>query len=214
MLTGSCLCGSVAYEVDAEPGAIVHCHCATCRKAHGSAFSTVTNVPRDRFRWSKGEEPSQGFQVLARQEPVLCVCDADRTSSSTPGSGTILLRMGYLDTPITARPKVHIWRSDGASSFDPKDQLPRWPEGEAPKARRSGLTARTAWLISVGAVSVCRERLGGQRVEAHPHDGGIDHLHRCVADRQPVHPWSSGPISAEACRCERASRRFPRAGHS
>ena len=54
MLTGSCLCGSVAYEVDGPPGPIVHCHCATCRKTHGSAFSTVTNVPRDRFRWRKG----------------------------------------------------------------------------------------------------------------------------------------------------------------
>ena len=62
MLTGSCMCGDVAYEVDAEPGAIVHCHCATCRKAHGSAFSTVTNVPRDRFRWTKGESLLRGFE--------------------------------------------------------------------------------------------------------------------------------------------------------
>jgi len=29
---------------------------------------------------------------------------------------------------------VHIWRSDGASWFDPKDQLPEWLEGTAPKA--------------------------------------------------------------------------------
>ena len=56
MLTGSCLCGSVAYEVDADPGPIVHCHCRTCRKTHGSAFSTATNVPRDRFRWISGED--------------------------------------------------------------------------------------------------------------------------------------------------------------
>ena len=56
MLAGSCLCGSVAYEVDAGPGPIVHCHCTICRKTHGSAFSTVTNVPRDRFRWTRGEE--------------------------------------------------------------------------------------------------------------------------------------------------------------
>ena len=47
MLNGSCLCGSVAYEVDAPVGPIVHCHCETCRKAHGSAFSSVTSVPRD-----------------------------------------------------------------------------------------------------------------------------------------------------------------------
>jgi len=62
MLTGSCLCGSVAYEVDADPGPIVHCHCRTCRKTHGSAFSTVTNVPRDRFRWIRGESLLRGFE--------------------------------------------------------------------------------------------------------------------------------------------------------
>ncbi len=70
MLTGNCLCGSVAYEVDAEPGTIVHCHCRTCRKTHGSAFSTVTNVPRDRFRWIRGEDLLRGFEFLARQDAV------------------------------------------------------------------------------------------------------------------------------------------------
>ena len=48
------------------------------------------------------------------------------------GTGTILLRVGCLDTPIKERPKVHIWRSDAASWFDPGDQLPEWPEGKAP----------------------------------------------------------------------------------
>jgi hypothetical protein len=49
-----------------------------------------------------------------------------------PGSGTILLRMGCLDTEIAERPKVHIWRSDAACWFDPKDLLPEWQEGKAP----------------------------------------------------------------------------------
>ncbi len=62
MLTGSCLCGNVAYEVNADPGPIVHCHCSTCRTTHGSAFSTVTNVPRDRFRWISGESMLRGFE--------------------------------------------------------------------------------------------------------------------------------------------------------
>src|SRR5262245_9800931 len=34
MLTGSCLCGAVAYQADAIIERIVHCHCQTCRKAH------------------------------------------------------------------------------------------------------------------------------------------------------------------------------------
>jgi len=41
--------------------------------------------------------------------------------------------MGCLDTPIAERPKVHIWRSEGASWFDPKDLLPEWPDGTPPK---------------------------------------------------------------------------------
>ena len=72
MLTGSCLCGSVAYEVDAGPGPIVHCHCATCRKAHGSAFSTVTNVPHDRFRWTRGESLIRGFESSPGKKRYFC----------------------------------------------------------------------------------------------------------------------------------------------
>src|SRR4029079_17510517 len=62
MLKGSCLCGSVHYEVDAPAGPIVHCHCETCRKAHGSAFSSVSPVPRDAFRWTKGEDLLAAFE--------------------------------------------------------------------------------------------------------------------------------------------------------
>jgi len=62
MLTGSCLCGSVVYEVDASAGPIVHCHCSTCRKTHGAAFSTVMPVPRQSFRWLRGEELLSSFE--------------------------------------------------------------------------------------------------------------------------------------------------------
>jgi hypothetical protein len=72
MLNGSCLCGDVAYEVDSDPGPIVHCHCATCRKTHGSAFSTVTNVPRDRFRWIKGESLLRGFESSPGKTRYFC----------------------------------------------------------------------------------------------------------------------------------------------
>src|SRR5947208_14750345 len=56
MLTGSCLCGAVAYQADAPITRIVHCHCQTCRKTHGPAFSSVTAVPREGFRFTRGPE--------------------------------------------------------------------------------------------------------------------------------------------------------------
>ena len=89
MLTGSCLCKSVAYEVDAAPGPIVHCHCETCRKTHGSAFSSVSNVPRDKFRWVRGQEQLSSMsrhpvnsaisardagRISSRNEPIAIRC--------------------------------------------------------------------------------------------------------------------------------------------
>jgi len=30
MTTGSCLCGSVRYEIDGKFGPVTFCHCTTC----------------------------------------------------------------------------------------------------------------------------------------------------------------------------------------
>jgi len=133
MLTGSCLCRGVAYEVDADPGTIAHCHCQTCRKTHGSAFSTVTNVPRDRFRWVRGEDLLKGFESSPGKVRYFCSQCGSHIVASREGKNSILLRMGCLDTPVAERPKMHIWRSDAAPWFDPKEHLPEWPEGTPPK---------------------------------------------------------------------------------
>ena len=42
--------------------------------------------------------------------------------------------MGCLDSTITERPRVHIWRSEAANWYDPNDALPEWPEGKRPQA--------------------------------------------------------------------------------
>lgn len=49
MVTGSCLYEKVSYSVGANISDIIHCHCMTCRKAHGSAFSSMVSVPVDQF---------------------------------------------------------------------------------------------------------------------------------------------------------------------
>lgn len=48
--TGGCLCGAVRYEVRGEPYQSGVCHCTTCRKLTGSAFSITADWRLDRFR--------------------------------------------------------------------------------------------------------------------------------------------------------------------
>jgi hypothetical protein len=129
MLTGSCLCGAIAYEVDAPPGPIVHCHCETCRKTHGAAFSSLCAVPRDKFRWTKGEALLARFESSPGKERCFCTKCGSHLYAERPAQPVVLLRLGCLDTPITDKPRAHIWRSDGASWYDPKDEVREYSEG-------------------------------------------------------------------------------------
>ena len=36
MLTGSCLCADIAFEIDGPVDIVGHCHCSMCRKFHGT----------------------------------------------------------------------------------------------------------------------------------------------------------------------------------
>jgi hypothetical protein len=128
MLTGSCLCGAIAYEADAPLARIVHCHCQTCRKTHGAAFSSVTAVPREAFRWTRGSELLGAVESSPGKLRRFCTRCGSHLMAERVAQPVVLLRLGCLDTDVTGRPQVHIWRSDGASWYDPKvvaDELPR-----------------------------------------------------------------------------------------
>ncbi|MCW4628485.1 GFA family protein [Marinomonas rhodophyticola] len=57
MLSGSCLCNGVQYEIKGELGDIMQCHCQKCRKANGSAFAANAAIPTTAFALLKGKEP-------------------------------------------------------------------------------------------------------------------------------------------------------------
>lgn len=129
MLTGHCLCGRVRYEADAEIRGIVHCHCETCRRTHGSAFSSVASIPRKRFRWVAGEELLKNFESSPGKFRYFCSACGSHLMAQRPASDNVLLRLGCLDTKVKPQSASHIWRSDGASWYDPKEVLPEFAEG-------------------------------------------------------------------------------------
>ena len=42
--TGSCLCGDIKWTVDEEFTMFVNCHCAICRKVHGSSYGAFVEL--------------------------------------------------------------------------------------------------------------------------------------------------------------------------
>jgi hypothetical protein len=56
LVTGSCLCGAVRYEVEGPATEVTHCHCGMCRKQHGAAFATYAGYPTGCLRVTNGTE--------------------------------------------------------------------------------------------------------------------------------------------------------------
>ncbi len=130
MLKGSCLCSQVAYEIDAPLGHVVHCHCATCRKAHSTAFSSVCEFPRDKFHVIRGGTLLKAYESSPGKKRYFCTNCGSQIYAARENQDYIVLRLGCLDSKITKQPKAtHIWRSDAAPWYDPKELLPEFPEG-------------------------------------------------------------------------------------
>ncbi|RMJ11997.1 hypothetical protein CDV36_008371 [Fusarium kuroshium] len=53
-LSGSCMCGAIAYKSTSDPAVTALCHCVDCQKWTGGPYTTNAVVPEDSFSVTKG----------------------------------------------------------------------------------------------------------------------------------------------------------------
>ena len=67
-LKGTCLCGSVEYEVQ-DPEALGYCHCTRCQHWTGSSLAGVV-VAKENFRFTEAADPaSMTISVRSTSSP-------------------------------------------------------------------------------------------------------------------------------------------------
>lgn len=126
MLEGSCLCGGVRYEVDAELGPSVHCHCGQCRKASGGSFATNASVPADAFRFVEGEALVSRWESSPGQFRCFCQrCGSPLVKRFDAKPEEVRLRLGTLDSDPKTTPAAHIFVSFKAPWTRITDGLPQ-----------------------------------------------------------------------------------------
>jgi hypothetical protein len=108
MLSGSCLCGAVRYEIAGELGPIGHCHCRTCRKAHAAAFATTARADRAAFRWSAGEDLVTSFESTPGKRRFFCPRCGAHLIAAWDGAPAVIVRIGSrsTSTPDAARSRT------------------------------------------------------------------------------------------------------------
>ncbi len=131
MISGSCLCGGVRYRAERAAGSMANCHCEMCRKAHGSAFSTIQPVERSGFHWTAGEELLTGFESSPGKRRWFCSrCGSQIISTRDADEHSLLLRAGCIDeAPASTRPVAHGWVGSMASWHRITDDLPQFENG-------------------------------------------------------------------------------------
>ncbi len=116
MLTGSCLCGAITYELAGDVIATAVCHCDHCQRQSGGAFSVNLLAHRSQLTvhgelqtYVETGEHDDGEYVYRR----FCgSCGSPIVSELVQTDGVIAVKAGTLDDKSNVRPTVEAWCVD------------------------------------------------------------------------------------------------------
>lgn len=126
MLTGSCLCGAVAWEVATPLDWLVYCHCSICRKAQGAAFGSYFGTSASGVRFVRGADALGHYSTAPGSDRPFCIRCGSRVPSSWHGETSIAA--GTLDGAFAVPPARHIFVGSKAPWFTITDDLPQHEE--------------------------------------------------------------------------------------
>jgi hypothetical protein len=149
ILTGGCQCGSVRYEIAAEPVTCYVCHCTECQHQSASAFGISLSVPRAALRFVKGR-PKEWRRVSESGREIMCLfcghCGTRLAHNPARDAAISNLKAGTLDDTAWLRPVAHLW----TRSKQPWVQIPAGMPIYETQPEDYAIFA-TAWKKLIGA---------------------------------------------------------------
>jgi hypothetical protein len=130
MVTGSCACGTVRYEVTAPFTTAGYCHCRRCQQRSGTAWSLNAMVAPEAFRIVSGADAVRTWRPDGGGQPKsFCGVCGGHVFSGDPDGGTAVVgvRLGTVNGDPGIRPRWRQWL-ESAPDWEPipDDGLPRF----------------------------------------------------------------------------------------
>lgn len=107
-LTGSCLCGAVAFEADLPTLFLCHCHCRWCRLAHGAPFVTWAGVPSTAIRFP-GAQPVWRRSSVRSERASCPTCGTPLFFRSQSSPGEIHIAAATIRSGLDREPSAHLF---------------------------------------------------------------------------------------------------------
>lgn len=134
MITGSCLCGSVRFQITGKIGPVGYCHCAQCRKASGTAFAANADVRRSAVSFEAGLDGVREYESSPGKFRAFCArCGSPIYSRTAGNEDRLRVRLGLLDDDPGRRGLAHCWVGSKAPWFVIADQLPQFDQAPPPR---------------------------------------------------------------------------------
>ena len=129
-ITGSCLCGTVRFEIKPPFSAFRYCHCSRCRKASGSAHAANIFLPAAQFAWLTGEDAITRFPLPGAQRFAVWFCSrcGTRAPHKVAGRDDYLIPAGVLDADPGKRPENSIFWNSRAPWYVEPGAMPKHAE--------------------------------------------------------------------------------------
>lgn len=112
--SGSCLCGTVVFEVVGEFTGFYFCHCSRCRKVTGSAHNSNLFSTTAELKWICGKENTKTFN-LPNTRFVKSFCINCGSALPNQNNGRLLVPAGSLNCDVDTPPTAHICMASKAN---------------------------------------------------------------------------------------------------
>ena len=118
-ITGGCLCGSVAYEVENDFSRFYFCHCTQCQKITGSAHASNLVTQPNAITWTRGQAFIKQFEYPDRDFTVVFCTECGSGLPFVTKSGkALIVPAGSLDGEPNIQPNDNIFWAERASWYD------------------------------------------------------------------------------------------------
>ena len=106
-ITGSCLCDSVAFQLEADFYWLNLCHCKQCQRATGSAHASNLFTRTDNLHWTRGKDLVRRYDVPGRHISNAFCSNCGSGLPYVSASGRYLVvQAGVLNEPVGAIPDI------------------------------------------------------------------------------------------------------------
>jgi hypothetical protein len=129
VLRGTCLCGTVVYEVLDQFRYSLNCHCSNCRRATGAAFKPFAAIERHKLKITSGADRLLIYGEESAHDAHCARCGS-LLYAVVREAEFVHVTLGTLVDIPSIRPSAHIFVGSKAEWYTIADDLPQYQEHE------------------------------------------------------------------------------------